>query len=114
MGVSPPHGAFKLHYQPTITIEATLIGNPPFEIVRDSRNKVQVIDPTNHPVLYKGDARNGKMESDAAENFVKVNGFTGLYEYAGDPELFKAAYREAIDLAVKRIADSWPSSTTSK
>lgn len=121
MGVDQPRsaGIFKLVYQPTITVTATLIGTPPFEIMGTKGNDVQVADPTNHPVLYRrvecvSHLKGCKLKSSAANNFVKVNGFTGMFTYSGDPELFKVAYREAIELAVKRIAASWVSVKASK
>lgn len=54
MGVDYPHcGLFKTVYQPTITITATLIGNPPFEIVGTRDKDVQVVDSASHPILYR-------------------------------------------------------------
>ena len=103
----------KLEYQPTITVIATLIGNPPFEIVGYKGNFVKVLNPETHPILYHRKEHisyrtSGHMDSHAAHNFVTHDGLMVYsWKYSGDAELTKEAFREAIDLAVKRIADSW-------
>lgn len=102
-----------LEYQPTITVTATLIGNPPVEIVGYKGNSIKVLNPEQHPILYHRMERisyrtSGHMESPAAHSFVTHNGLmVQSWKYSGDAQLTKAAFREAINLAVKRIADSW-------
>lgn len=103
----------KLEYQPTVTVTATLIGNPPFEIVDNDGPVVKVLEPEKHPILYHrieciSYVRSAHIDSDAAKNFVKQDGITVYsWKYSGDANLTKEAFREAIDLAVKRIAESW-------
>lgn len=86
-----------LDYTPIVSISAALIGNAPFEIVRTA-GEVQALDSASHPVLYRGVAH-----ATAADNVACHKS----REYSGNPEVFKAAFRKAIDLAVKRMTDSW-------
>lgn len=107
MGVdNPPKWppSMDMSYPPTITISATLIGSPPFEIVRTD-GKVQALDPTNHPILYQ--------RVELISNKDKLPRHFSR-QYSDDPEVFKAAFREAIDLAVKRIAASWTAGQVSR
>jgi hypothetical protein len=100
MGVdNPPQWppSMDMSYPPTITISVTLIGNPPFEIVR-TEGKAQALDPTNHPVFYQ--------RVELISNKDKLPRHFSR-QYSDDPEIFKTAFSEAIDLAVKRIAASW-------
>ena len=123
MGIDYPRAkgvfSFKMVWQPTVTVAATLISKPPFDVVKTSITDVQVLDPEKHPILYRRgeeitNQRKGcTLESDAATSFVSINAF-GSITLSDNPELIKQAYREAIDLAVKRIANSWISGTTSK
>lgn len=91
----PP--SMEMSYPPTITISATLIGNPPFEVVR-TEGKVQALDPANHPIYYQRIERIGTKDK-LPRHFSR--------QYSDDPAIFKSAFQEAIDLAVKRIAASW-------
>jgi len=107
MGVdNPPQWppSMDMSYPPTITISATLIGNPPFEIVR-TEGKVQALDPTNHPILYQ--------RVELISNKDKLPRHFSR-QYSDDPEVFKTSFQEAIDLAVKRIADSWATEKVSR
>ncbi len=103
----------KLEYQPKVTVVATLIGNPPIEIVGNKGGVVEVLDPDSHPILYQRKERisyqaSGHMDSRASHDFVKHDGLMVYsWKYTGDEALTKEAFREAIELAVKRLADSW-------
>ena len=107
MGVdNPPKWppSMDMSYPPTITISATLIGNPPFEIVR-AEGKVQALDPADHPILYQRIERISNKDK-LPRHFPR--------QYSDDPEVFKTSFQEAIDLAVKRIADSWATEKVSR
>jgi hypothetical protein len=90
-----------LDYTPIVSISATLIGNPPFEVIR-TKGEVQALDSSSHPVLYR------KMEHVSAADNVACH---RSKEYSGNPEIFKTAFRKAIDLAVKRMVESWGTGT---
>ena len=107
MGVdNPPQWppSMDMSYPPTITISATLIGNPPFEIIR-TEGEAQALDPANHPILYQRVERISNKDK-LPRHFSR--------QYSDDPEVFKAAFQEAIDLAVKRIAASWTPEAASR
>ena len=87
-------------FSPTVTVSACLIGKPPVEVVRTG-NAVQVLDPANHPILYQRVEHISNRDGLAARS---------SNDYTDHPEIFRAAFQEAIDLAVKRLADSWTGS----
>lgn len=103
MGVDNPPPSFsmsmnmKIEYSPSITISAMLIENPPFEVVQVD-NKTQVLDPMNHPVLYQ------RTERVSGRDKLPCHSSN---QYAYNPVVFKSAVKDAVDLAVKRIAESW-------
>lgn len=88
-----------LDYTPVVSISATLIANAPLEIVRTD-GEVQALDAASHPILFRGTA-----DATAADNVACHKS----REYSGNPDIFKAAFGKAIDLAVKRITDTWTS-----
>jgi hypothetical protein len=123
MGVDRPRAkaAFSLSmiWQPTVTIAATLIAKPPFDVVKTSYNDVEVAEPLKHAILYRSVEeitclkKGCKLESKAATSFVTISTM-GSITLTEDTELIKQAYREAIELAVKRIADSWAKGKATK
>ena len=112
------HDAFiyKFEHQPTVTITATLIGNPPFDCVAGSGDVVKVLEPERHPILYHRKEQisnrcSGHMGSHAAHGFVTNGSYAQFnWKYSGDAKLTQEAFREAIELAVKRIESSWDGS----
>ena len=75
-----------------------LIKKPPFEIVGSSGLGRKVIDPEIHPTLYwKYD---GTRDRDELPRY-------SIDEYANSPGVFTTAFQKAIDIVVRRIANSW-------
>ena len=103
MGADGPVGFFPIRYKPTITIAATLIGTSPAL----SQNGHPTAKPPSS-IFYQRIERNQTSKlSDESCHFVKAAGFSMLPKYSGDVELFKKSLTEAINLAVKQLADSW-------
>lgn len=102
IGADGPVSFFPIRYQPTVTIAATLTGPAP--LLQNGQTSVK----PSYAILYQRIESNRRNKtSDESGNFVKAAGFSGLPKYTGDVELFKKAITEAVDLAVKQLADSW-------
>ncbi len=101
MSIFPPPPfsvSFKPKNSPGVTISATLISNPPLEVVRTEKGEVQILDPEHHQILYK------RVESITNGDKLPAHDYG---EYRDNPEIFKEAFKQAIDLAVTKIAASW-------
>lgn len=84
-------------YHPVVSICATWIANPPFEIIRGDAG-LQTTDPDAHPVLFKQVGR-------ATKNDLK-KGYSSR-TLTGDAEVFKSAFREAFEIAVQKLENAW-------
>ena len=109
MGVDDPPAKFiptkaNMGYRPVVTIRATLIANPPFEIVR-GKTGPRSADPVANPVLFEQVGR--ATNKDALKGY-SSNALTG------SAEAFKSAFRESFNVAIKKLSDGWTPKTASK
>ena len=101
MGVEDPPPALippmTPEYRPVVTIRATLIANPPFEVIRGDGG-LQTTDPDAHPILFRQVGQATKRD---------VKGQYRSSALTGDAETFKTAFREAFEVAVHKLAAAW-------
>lgn len=103
MGTDGPIGLLPPRYAPTVIVSATITGS-----TAHSMGTADRIAGHEGAIIYQRiESNDSRKLSKEAFTLAPASGFSGLPKYSGNVELFKRAFTEAIEQAVKQIVESW-------